>query len=159
MVGRKGRQPAWRNRMSGKPEDILAGKNRPFTGAEYLESLRDGREIYVYGERVADVTAHPAFRWENPNKVYALCMSLAQRNAPAFHRVDGEGYRFLADAILKVDAITPQVAARLATAFGSWRRHEPVRRHLMQSQLQRMRNASGLSPDLADIVQRSLAGD
>lgn len=108
---------------------------------------------------IRTLTAHPAFRWENPNKVYALLMSLAQRNAPAFHRVDGEGYRFLADAILKVDALTPQVAARLATAFGSWRRHEPVRRHLMQSQLQRMREIGGLSPDLADIVQRSLAGN
>ena len=45
-----------------KPEDVIAGKGRPFTGAEYLESLRDGREVYIYGERVADVTAHPAFR-------------------------------------------------------------------------------------------------
>ncbi len=35
---------------------------RPLTGAEYLESLRDGREIWLYGERVADVTTHPAFR-------------------------------------------------------------------------------------------------
>ncbi len=45
-----------------KPEDVIAGKNRPFTGKEYLESLRDDREVYCYGERVADVTAHPAFR-------------------------------------------------------------------------------------------------
>jgi len=45
-----------------KPEDIVAGKNRPFTGKEYLESLRDGREIYIQGERVEDVTTHPAFR-------------------------------------------------------------------------------------------------
>ncbi len=45
-----------------KPEDVIAGKGRPFTGAEYLESLRDDREVYVYGERVKDVTAHPAFR-------------------------------------------------------------------------------------------------
>ena len=45
-----------------KPEDILGTKGRPFTGAEYLESLRDGREVYVYGERVKDVTTHPAFR-------------------------------------------------------------------------------------------------
>ena len=43
-------------------EDYIADRNRPFTGQEYLESLRDGREVYVYGERVADVTAHPAFR-------------------------------------------------------------------------------------------------
>ena len=45
-----------------KSEDTIAAKGRPFTGAEYLESLRDGREIYVYGERVKDVTTHPAFR-------------------------------------------------------------------------------------------------
>jgi aromatic ring hydroxylase len=36
--------------------------SRPFTGNEYLESLRDGREVWIYGERVKDVTAHPAFR-------------------------------------------------------------------------------------------------
>ena len=48
--------------MSQKPEDVIAGKGRPFTGQEYLESLRDGREVYVYGERVSDVTSHPAFR-------------------------------------------------------------------------------------------------
>ncbi len=45
-----------------KPEDVIAGKGRPFNGKEYLESLRDGREVYIYGERVEDVTTHPAFR-------------------------------------------------------------------------------------------------
>src|SRR6186997_3030868 len=55
--------PQWRNAMSRmKPEDVIAGKNRPFTGTEYLESLRDGREVYIYGERVEDVSKHPAFR-------------------------------------------------------------------------------------------------
>ena len=48
--------------MPQHPEDIIAGKQRPFTGAEFLESLRDGREVYIYGERVKDVTTHPAFR-------------------------------------------------------------------------------------------------
>ena len=38
------------------------GSARPFTGAEYLESLKDGREVYIYGERIKDVTTHPAFR-------------------------------------------------------------------------------------------------
>src|SRR4051794_24280566 len=47
---------------TSKAEDAIAGKGRPFTGAEYLQSLRDGREVWIYGERVADVTAHPAFR-------------------------------------------------------------------------------------------------
>ncbi len=48
--------------MSYRPESLVEGKQRPFTGAEYLESIRDGREVYIYGERVKDVTIHPAFR-------------------------------------------------------------------------------------------------
>ncbi len=48
--------------MPNPPEQMIEGKKRPFTGAEYLKSLQDGREVYIYGERVADVTTHPAFR-------------------------------------------------------------------------------------------------
>jgi len=47
--------------MPQHPEAIIEGKQRPFTGAEFLETLRDGREVYIYGERVDDVTTHPAF--------------------------------------------------------------------------------------------------
>src|SRR6195256_4310049 len=43
-------------------EIASATRTQPFTGQEYIESLRDGREIYIYGERVKDVTTHPAFR-------------------------------------------------------------------------------------------------
>src|ERR1700722_7208399 len=45
-----------------KSEDVIATRGRPFTGKEYLESPRDGREVYIYGEQVKDVTTHPAFR-------------------------------------------------------------------------------------------------
>jgi len=45
-----------------KSEDAIGAKARPFTGAEYLASLRDEREVYIYGERVEDITTHPAFR-------------------------------------------------------------------------------------------------
>ncbi|HEX3937438.1 MAG TPA: 4-hydroxyphenylacetate 3-hydroxylase N-terminal domain-containing protein [Xanthobacteraceae bacterium] len=48
--------------MPQHPEELIADKTRPFTGAEFLESLRDGREVYIYGERVKDVTTHPGFR-------------------------------------------------------------------------------------------------
>ena len=48
--------------MSQRPESVLEGKQRPFTGAEYLESLQDGREVYFNGERVKNVITHPAFR-------------------------------------------------------------------------------------------------
>jgi 4-hydroxyphenylacetate 3-monooxygenase len=42
--------------------DTKATRTRPFTAQEYIESIRDGREIWIYGERVKDVTVHPAFR-------------------------------------------------------------------------------------------------
>jgi hypothetical protein len=46
-----------------RPESIGQMEvSRPQTGAEYIESLRDGREVFIYGERVKDVTTHPAFR-------------------------------------------------------------------------------------------------
>src|SRR5215204_5237248 len=48
--------------MGERAEHAIQGKGRPFTGAEYLESLRDDREVWIYGERVKDVTTHPAFR-------------------------------------------------------------------------------------------------
>src|SRR5499427_5083490 len=48
--------------MPQPPEALVKGKQRPFNGAEFLESLRDGREVYIYGEQVEDVTIHPAFR-------------------------------------------------------------------------------------------------
>jgi 4-hydroxyphenylacetate 3-monooxygenase len=44
------------------PEQHIAGGARPFTGVEYIASLKDGREVYINGERVKDVTTHPAFR-------------------------------------------------------------------------------------------------
>ena len=106
-------------------------------------------------ERVIELTSHPAFHWNNPNNVYALVGAFAMRNQRAFHRADGAGYRFVAESVARVDALTPQVSARLATAFGAWRRYEPSRRALMRSELERLR-ASALSPDLADIVGRLL---
>ena len=108
-------------------------------------------------ERVQSLTAHAAFRWTNPNNVYALLGAFALRNPHGFHRADGAGYRFIADSILRLDAITPQVAARLATAFGAWRRYEPLRRALMLHELRRISTRPGISADLADIVARSLA--
>ncbi|HNP56593.1 MAG TPA: 4-hydroxyphenylacetate 3-hydroxylase N-terminal domain-containing protein [Gordonia sp. (in: high G+C Gram-positive bacteria)] len=51
---------------------------RPMTGAEYIESLRDDREVYYRGERVADVTTHPAFR----NSVRSIARMYDTLHAP-----------------------------------------------------------------------------
>ena len=94
----------------------------------------------------------------NPNRVRSLIGAFAQGNPTQFNRADGAGYEFVADTILALDPNNPQVAARMTTAFRSWRALEagPAR-------ARRRRRCSGsrrrrkLSRDVGDIVQRALA--
>jgi aminopeptidase N len=78
-------------------------------------------------------------------------------NPFAFHSEDGDGYAILADTILALDPLNPQVAARMATAFRSWAGLEVNRRGLAQAQLERILATAGLSRDLFEIVSKSLA--
>jgi len=110
-------------------------------------------------ERVRALTAHEAFNIKNPNKVRALIGAFASANPACFHAIDGAGYEFLADHILKLDALNPQVAARLTSPFTQWRKYEPQRRALMQAQLQRLLAAPGLSKDVFEVVSKSLQTD
>ncbi len=105
--------------------------------------------------RIEALGADPQFRWDNPNRVHALLTSFAVRNPLAFHRRDGAGYRLVGAAVERLDASMPQVAARLATAFGSWRRFEATRRRHMRVELERLA-ACVHSRDVADILERSL---
>ncbi|HVY59376.1 MAG TPA: aminopeptidase N [Xanthobacteraceae bacterium] len=107
--------------------------------------------------RVRDLTEHPAFSFANPNRIRALVGSFAQANQTQFNRADGEGYRFLADVVRRLDPKNPQVAARLLTAFRSWRALEPTRRALAEGVLREIAAAPSLSRDVKDIVDRSLA--
>ncbi|MBI3703317.1 MAG: aminopeptidase N, partial [Rhizobiales bacterium] len=107
-------------------------------------------------DRVRALTAHPAFSFANPNRVRALIGVFAQANPTQFNRADGAGYEFIADTLLTLDPKNPQVAARLATAFRSWRTLELGRRAKAQAALERIKAAPGLSRDLTDIVQRAL---
>lgn len=50
------------NSQAARAEAVTHAVTLPYTGAEFLDSLRDDREIYIYGQRVKDVTTHPAFR-------------------------------------------------------------------------------------------------
>jgi aminopeptidase N len=106
--------------------------------------------------RVKSLAAHPAFSMSNPNRVRALIGNFAQANQTQFNRRDGEGYAFCADTVLALDALNPQVAARLMTAFRSWRSLEPERRDRAEATLKRVASAPSLSRDLHDIVTRTL---
>ena len=108
-------------------------------------------------ERVEALLAHPAFTWSNPNRVRAVLGAFAMMNLVGFHRRDGAGYRLLADKVLELDRINPQVAARLLSALGRWRRFDPDRQALMRAELERVVATPGLSRDAFEIASKSLA--
>jgi aminopeptidase N len=108
---------------------------------------------------IADIRAlmdHPAFSLANPNKVRALIGTFASSNAVTFNRPDGEGYRLLADVVLSIDGKNPQLAARLAGGFKSWRVLEAVRKSRAETELKRIAATDGLSRDTYEIVSKTL---
>jgi aminopeptidase N len=109
-------------------------------------------------DAVAHVKAmarHADFRFTTPNRVYALIGSFTG-NLTGFHRADGDGYRFLADTVITLNAINPQVAGRMATAFRSWRQYNEVRRKAAELHMRRILTAPQLSPDVFEIISRTL---
>jgi aminopeptidase N len=105
--------------------------------------------------QVQALTGHAAFSFANPNRVRALIGAFAA-NPTQFNRADGAGYDFVADNVLALDPKNPQLAARLATAFRTWRTLEAGRRAKAQTALERIKAAPNRSRDLADIVDRAL---
>jgi aminopeptidase N len=106
-------------------------------------------------DKVRALTAHPAFSFGNPNRVRALIGAFAA-NPTQFNRADGTGYDFVAGNVLALDPKNPQLAARLATAFRTWRTLEQGRRGKAQAALERIKATPNPSRDLADIVERAL---
>jgi aminopeptidase N len=107
--------------------------------------------------RVRQLMRHPEFRITTPNRVRGLIGTFAMANPNGFNAPDGEGYRVLADTVLALDGKNPQVAARISTAFRSWRMLESNRRALVRIELERILSAPQLSRDVYEIVSKSLA--
>ena len=105
--------------------------------------------------RVKELLAHPAFDLKVPNKVYALIRSFSA-NHVRFHAADGAGYAFLADRVIELNGLNPQVAARMARGFDRWRKFDAGRQAKARAALERIRDAQGLSRDVAEIVGKSL---
>jgi aminopeptidase N len=108
-------------------------------------------------KRVADLTRHPDFKLTTPNRVYGLIGAFTSANPSGFNAADGEGYRVVADTIMALDPLNPQVAARIATGFRSWRMLSAPRREAAERELKRISGRAGLSRDTFEIVSRMLA--
>lgn len=127
----------------------------PLVVDKWLQVQASSRRVNTLAE-VERLVCHPAFDLRNPNKVYALLRAFGS-NHVRFHAADGSGYRFLAEQTCHLDAINPQVAARLARCFDRWRRFDTGRQTHARAALETMRSHAGLSRDVFEIVERSLS--
>lgn len=109
--------------------------------------------------KIRELMEHPAFDWKNPNKIRSVIGVFAGQNLPAFHAEDGTGYQFLAEQVRKLDDTNPQIAARLVSPLTRWRKFAPVHGEQMKSALETVRDKSGLSRDVYEVVHKSLAGN
>lgn len=106
---------------------------------------------------VKKLTEHKAFSIKNPNKVRSLIGVFAQANYRHFHHLSGKGYAFLAEKVIELDKINPQIAARLITPLLQWRRYDAKRQDLMKKELQAMAQYQDISKDLYEMVSRSIS--
>jgi aminopeptidase N len=96
------------------------------------------------------------FDFKNPNRVRSLVDTFAVANPYRFHAIDGTGYEFLADYVLKTDPINPQLASRLAESLINWKKFDSKRQQLMHEQLQRILNFPKLSKNVYEIVSKAI---
>ncbi len=107
-------------------------------------------------ERVKALMEHEAFDVKNPNKVRSLIGAFSN-NAINFHSADGSGYDFLAEQILVLNKLNPQIASRLLSPLTKWKRYDSARQQLMQTALKHILAEEHLSKDVYEVVSKSLA--
>ncbi len=120
-----------------------------------LQAMAPEKDGQVFA-RVKQLMLHPDFTLRTPNRARSLLMALCQNNPAAFHRMDAAGYVFWADRVIEIDAINPQLAARLARALDHWRRLAEPYRTAAEEALKRVAARSELSDDVREIITRAL---
>jgi aminopeptidase N len=121
-----------------------------------LQATQRGSAQRPVIETVRALMQHPAFNLKNPNRARSLIFSFCAANPAQFHAADGSGYAFWAEQVLALDAINPQVAARLARNLELWRRFTPALREPMRAALEKVA-AGAKSRDVREIVEKALA--
>ncbi len=120
-------------------------------------ALHAGLEAEDILARLSLLTSHAQYNTSNPNRVRAVVGTFAFYNTVGFHKLDGSGYKFLADSVIQLNKINPQVASRIITPLNQWNRYVgDERQDLMKAQLMRIANEPDLSPDLYEKVSKAL---
>lgn len=129
-------------------------RNDPLVLDKWM-SLQAGSPLPDTVTAVRQLMKHPAFDIKNPNRVRALVGAFSV-NHLRFHKDDGSGYQLVGEVVRTLDGMNPQVAARMAGAFESWRRYDPARQGLMRAELQAINRLSGISPNLFEVTSKML---
>ena len=108
-------------------------------------------------DRVRALASHEAFDIKNPNKVRALIGTFCSANQAQFHAANGKGYALLTEFVTRVDALNPQIAARLLSPLSRWKRMDGHRQALMKQSLEKILAHKDLSRDVFEIASKSLA--
>ena len=106
--------------------------------------------------KVRQLMAHPDFNLRNPNRARSLIFSYCSANPAGFHRADAAGYVYWSEQVLALDAINPQVAARLARAMDRWARLAQPYRDAAKVAIERVAAKPDLSNDVREVVSRAL---
>ena len=123
--------------------------------ARAAEPLTAGPGIVL--QRVKALMQHPDFSLKNPNRARSLVAGYCRENPAAFHRTDAAGYVFWADRVLELDAINPQLAARLARTMDRWSVLAEPWRSAARQAVSRVAASTRLSEDVREIVTKALA--
>ena len=107
--------------------------------------------------RVRQLMQHPDFSLRNPNRARSLIFSYCNANPAAFHRTDAAGYVYWSEQVLALDAINPQVAARLARAMDRWSRLAEPYRSAAKVAIERVAAKTDLSNDVREVISRALS--
>jgi aminopeptidase N len=121
---------------------------------KYLSVLSASEREGTIG-RVQALQNDPVYDVKVPNLVRAL-IGVFARNAVAFHAPTGHGYAFLAEKVIELDAINPQIASGLTTAFRSYSRLNPTNKALMKDALEMILNEKEISSNVLELVEKIL---
>ena len=105
---------------------------------------------------VHKLMTHPAFTLKNPNRARSLIFSFCNGNPAQFHSPDGTGYDFWTEQVIALNKLNPQVAARLVRTLDHWKKFKPELKMKMQSALNKVAAAKGLSKDVQELVVKAL---
>ena len=105
---------------------------------------------------VRKLMQHRAFTLKNPNRARSLLFAFCNSNPAQFHAADGSGHAFWAEQVIALDAINPQVAARLARTLDRWRKYTPVLQASMKAALEKVSASTRLSNDVAEVIGKAL---